>query len=113
MATDESEMGTGVDARRVQRGDLDLISNHLREILHNINNSMFVMKGFLEEARNELEALESGSDKELSVSSLRVMLETIERNAGKLDTSVQTLRKFAKSDLYQFPFALAETKQET
>ncbi len=89
-----------------QGADLDLISGHLRENIHDINNALFVTKGFVEELSEELKRLESRAD-ESERKLLKEMFDALSRNVTKLDSSIQNLRMFAKHGIYEEPFCRA------
>jgi hypothetical protein len=83
--------------------DIELISGHLRENVHDINNALFVTRGFVEELAHEIRGekfLAPDFDKEGFVD----MFEAIVRNVIKLDRCIQGLRDFAKSGIFQEPF---------
>jgi hypothetical protein len=89
-------MSTNVRADEV----VNMVSNRLREIIHDMNNALFVTKGFIEELAEDVNSkkyLESNYDHE----NMADMLSTIFRNADKVDQNLNKLRKFAKDEIFE------------
>ncbi|MES2614509.1 MAG: hypothetical protein V4591_03740 [Bdellovibrionota bacterium] len=79
---------------------VNMVSTRLREIIHDMNNALFVTKGFLEELSDDVKArkyLETNYDHE----SMADMVATIVRNAEKVDQNLNKLRKFAKEEIFE------------
>jgi nitrogen fixation/metabolism regulation signal transduction histidine kinase len=76
------------------------ISVHLREWIHEVNNALFVTKGFLEEIQADVQDrnYESG---DFDHDNFNDMLKTIVRNVERIDQNLQKLRKYAKQDLFE------------
>lgn len=76
-----------------------MVSSRLREWIHEVNNALFITKGFLEEVQTEVQDknyLRTGFDHENFVD----MLQTVFRNVERIDQNLQKLRKFAKDDIF-------------
>lgn len=79
---------------------VNMVSERLREIIHDMNNALFVTKGFLGELSEDIQSknyLESNFDHE----NMADMMATVLRNAEKLDQNVNKLRTFAKDELFE------------
>lgn len=79
---------------------VNMVSQRLREIIHDMNNALFVTKGFLEELSDDIKAkkyLQSNYDHE----NIADMITTIARNAQKVDENLSKLRKFAKEEIFE------------
>lgn len=79
---------------------VNMVSTRLREIIHDMNNALFVTKGFIEELSDDVKAkkyLESNYDHE----NISDMVATISRNAEKIDMNLNKLRKFAKEEIFE------------
>lgn len=77
-----------------------LVSHRLREVIHDMNNALFVTKGFIEELSDDIKAkkyLEANYDHE----NIADMIATIARNAEKVDLNLNKLRKFAKEEIFE------------
>lgn len=83
--------------------DIDLVSGHLRENVHDINNALFVTKGFVEELAHEIHS-DGFMGPEFDREGFRDMFEAIVRNVAKLDRCIQGLRDFAKAGIFREPF---------
>jgi hypothetical protein len=78
---------------------VEMVSVRLREIVHDINNALFVTKGFLEEISEDIrdkKYLTPNYDHE----NFGDMLATVTRNADKIDQNLNILRKFAKEEIF-------------
>lgn len=76
-----------------------MVSGKLREWIHEVNNALFITKGFLEEVLSEVQDknyLQPGFDHENLVD----MLQTVSRNVERMDQNLQKLRKFAKEEIF-------------
>jgi len=75
------------------------ISQNLRHWIHDVNNALFVTKGFLEEIEIEIKDknyIQPDYDHE----NLADMVETLSRNVLKMEANLQKLRKYAKEDIF-------------
>jgi signal transduction histidine kinase len=75
------------------------ISLRLREWIHEVNNALFITKGFLEEIEADTKSrayLKPHFDHE----NFRDMVDTVARSVDRLDRSVQKLRKYAREDVF-------------
>lgn len=80
-------------------GAVLLVSARLREWIHEVNNALFITKGFLEEISGEVEEknyLQDSFDHENFVD----MLQTVERSVERIDQNLQKLRRFAKEEIF-------------
>ncbi len=87
-----------------------IVSTQLREIVHDMNNALFVTKGFLEELSEDVKSkkyTENGFDHE----NFADMIDTIIRNVDKFDVNLGKLRKFAKEDIFE-KSGVAKSSQE-
>ncbi len=78
---------------------VSMVSKRLREIIHDMNNALFVTKGFIEELNEDVKGkkyLEANYDHE----NIADMVATIARNADKVDQNLNKLRKFAKEEIF-------------
>ena len=78
---------------------VEMVSVRLREIVHDINNALFVTKGFLEELAEDIKDkkyVQPNFDHE----NFGDMLATVTRNADKIDANLNILRKFAKEEIF-------------
>ncbi|NBO38317.1 hypothetical protein EBU99_07015 [bacterium] len=76
------------------------ISIRLREWIHEVNNALFITKGFLEEIESDAKSrsyLKPNFDHDNFVE----MIETVVRSVDRLDRSVQKLRKYAKEEVFR------------
>ncbi len=78
---------------------VNMVSLHLRELIHDINNALFVTKGFLEEL-NEDTQNKRYMDPSFDHENFQDMVSTINRNIEKIDTNLIKLRKFAKEEIF-------------
>ncbi|KAB8030002.1 hypothetical protein [Fluviispira multicolorata] len=79
---------------------VNMVSLRLRELIHDINNALFVTKGFLEELGEDVtekKYLDPKFDHENFVD----MISTITRNVEKIDQNLIKLRKFAKEEVFE------------
>jgi signal transduction histidine kinase len=91
------------------------ISLRLREWIHEVNNALFITKGFLEEIESDTNSrayLKPHFDHE----NYRDMVETVVRSVERLDRSVQKLRKYAREEVFvesgvESPLRRTEAKQ--
>jgi hypothetical protein len=75
------------------------ISHRLREWIHEVNNALFITKGFLEEIEADSKSrayLKPHFDHE----NFLEMIETVVRSVDRIDRNVQKLRKYAKEDVF-------------
>ncbi|MEY2987758.1 MAG: hypothetical protein RJB13_1279 [Pseudomonadota bacterium] len=75
------------------------ISLRLREWIHEVNNALFITKGFLEEIEADTKTrayLKPHFDHE----NFRDMVDTVARSVDRLDRSVQKLRKYAREEVF-------------
>jgi len=78
---------------------VNMVSLHLRELIHDVNNALFVAKAFLEELNEDTQGkkyMDPGFDHE----NFSDMVTTINRNIEKIDNNLVKLRKFAKEDIF-------------
>lgn len=76
-----------------------MVSARLREWIHEVNNALFITKGFLEEISGEVgekNYLQDSFDHENFLD----MLQTVSRSVDRIDLNLQKLRKFAKEELF-------------
>jgi hypothetical protein len=76
-----------------------MVSARLREWIHEVNNALFITKGFLEEVSGEVEEktyLQDAFDHENFLD----MLHTVNRSVERIDLNLQKLRKFAKEEIF-------------
>ncbi|MEY4064452.1 MAG: hypothetical protein RIR26_660 [Pseudomonadota bacterium] len=76
------------------------ISNRLREWIHEVNNALFITKGFLEEIEADAKSkayLKPHYDHD----NFREMIETVGRSVDRIERSVQKLRKYAKEEVFR------------
>jgi hypothetical protein len=76
------------------------ISDKLRDWIHDVNNALFVTKGFMEEVCTEVQDRQYLNE-EFDHDSFWEMLQTIVKNLDRLEGSVQSLRKYARDDIYK------------
>lgn len=75
------------------------ISQRLREWIHEVNNALFITKGFLEEIESDSKTrayMKPHFDHENFVD----MIDTVLRSVDRIDRNVQKLRKYAREDLF-------------
>lgn len=75
------------------------ISIRLREWIHEVNNALFITKGFLEEIEADTKTrdyLKPHFDHD----NFRDMVDTVARSVDRLDRSVQKLRKYAREEVF-------------
>ena len=80
-------------------GAVLMVSGRLREWIHEVNNALFITKGFLEEISGEVEEknyLQDSFDHENFVD----MLQTVGRSVERIDMNLQKLRRFAKEEIF-------------
>ena len=94
-------------ASHALKGNVVRISSHLREAVHDINNSLFVAKGFMEELRSDV-LHETFLSEDYDLKTFKGMFEAVARNIEKLDHSVQSIRDFAKQGIFKEPFSALE-----
>jgi hypothetical protein len=76
-----------------------MVSSRLREWIHEVNNALFITKGFLEEISGEVEEknyLQDSFDHENFID----MLQTVGRSVERIDQNLQKLRRFAKEEIF-------------
>ena len=76
-----------------------MVSARLREWIHEVNNALFITKGFLEEISGEVEEknyLQDSFDHENFID----MLQTVGRSVERIDQNLQKLRRFAKEEIF-------------
>jgi hypothetical protein len=78
---------------------VNMISVQLRELVHDINNALFVAKGFLEEL-NEDTREKRYLDPQFDHENFFDMVTTITRNVEKIDQILIKLRKFSKEEIF-------------
>jgi hypothetical protein len=76
-----------------------MISTRLREWIHDVNNALFVTKGFLEELNEDIKESRY-KDPEYDHENLADMVTTVARNIEKIDQNLAKLRKFAKEEVF-------------
>ena len=79
---------------------VNMVSVRLREMIHDINNALFVTKGFLEELSEDItnkQYMKPDFDHE----NFSDMITTINRNVEKIDQNLVKLRKFAKEEVFE------------
>jgi signal transduction histidine kinase len=75
------------------------ISHRLREWIHEVNNALFITKGFLEEIEADAKSrsyLKSHFDHD----NFLEMIQTVSRSVERIDRNVQKLRKYAREDVF-------------
>lgn len=75
------------------------ISHRLREWIHEVNNALFITKGFLEEIEADAKSrtyLKPNFDHD----NFLEMIETVVRSVDRIDKNVQKLRKYAKEEVF-------------
>jgi galactokinase/mevalonate kinase-like predicted kinase len=78
---------------------VSMVSQRLRELVHDLNNSIFITKGFIEELSEDITAKryrESNFDDENFID----MIQTVNRTVEKIDQNLSQLRKFAKEEIF-------------
>lgn len=78
---------------------VNMVSLHLRELIHDVNNALFVAKGFLEELNEDTQG-KRYMDPSFDHENFQDMVSTINRNIEKIDTNLVKLIKFAKEDIF-------------
>ena len=76
------------------------ISIRLREWIHEVNNALFITKGFLEEIESDAKSrsyLKANFDHD----NFCEMIETVVRSVDRLDSNVQKLRRYAKDEVFR------------
>lgn len=76
------------------------ISNRLREWIHEVNNALFITKGFLEEIESDAKS-QAYLKPKFDHDNFCEMIETVVRSVDRLDRSVQKLRKYAKEEVFR------------
>ncbi|BBH53613.1 hypothetical protein [Fluviispira sanaruensis] len=79
---------------------VNMVSLRLREIIHDINNALFVTKGFLEELSDDVKE-KKYTDPKFDHENFNDMISTISRNVEKIDQNLIKLRKFAKEEVFE------------
>ncbi|WP_186646840.1 hypothetical protein [Fluviispira vulneris] len=79
---------------------VNMVSLRLREIIHDINNALFVTKGFLEELSDDVKE-KKYADPKFDHENFNDMIATISRNVEKIDQNLIKLRKFAKEEVFE------------
>lgn len=77
-----------------------MVSTRLREVVHDMNNALFVTKGFLEELVEDIKSRRYTEDN-FDHENLSDMIETITRNIDKVDQNLNKIRKFAKEEIFE------------
>ena len=77
-----------------------LVSSRLREWIHDVNNALFVTKGFLEEIEEEVKC-KGYQTEDFDHENFVDMLSTVLRNVEKIDRNLQKLRKYAKEEIFE------------
>lgn len=75
------------------------ISHRLREWIHEVNNALFITKGFIEEIESDAKS-RSYLKPHFDHDNFLEMIETVVRSVDRLDRNVQKLRKYAREDLF-------------
>jgi len=91
---------TSPEPNAAMDGTVLMVSARLREWIHEVNNALFITKGFLEEISGEVEEktyLQESFDHENFVD----MVQTVTRSVDRIDTNLQKLRRFAKEELFE------------
>lgn len=78
---------------------INSLSGRLREWVHEVNNAVFVARGFLEEIQEEIQS-RNYQKNDFDHENLVDMIETVGRNVERIDTNLQKLRKLAKEDIF-------------
>ncbi len=79
---------------------VNLVSDKLREIIHEMNNALFVAKGFLEDLSDDVKEKRYQAN-DYDHENFVDMIATINRNTEKVNDNLNKLRKFAKEDLFE------------
>ena len=91
---------TSPESNAPMDGTVLMVSARLREWIHEVNNALFITKGFLEEISGEVEEktyLQATFDHENFVD----MVQTVTRSVERIDTNLQKLRRFAKEEIFE------------
>lgn len=78
---------------------VNMVSLHLRELIHDVNNALFVAKGFLEELNEDTQG-KRYVDPAFDHENFSDMISTISRNIDKIDKNIVKLRVFAKEEIF-------------
>ena len=92
--------GTSMHLADASAATVLMVSSRLREWIHEVNNALFITKGFLEEISGEVEEktyLQDSFDHENLVD----MLQTVTRSVERIDANLQKLRRFAKEEVFE------------
>ncbi|MBX9704571.1 MAG: hypothetical protein K2X39_10495 [Silvanigrellaceae bacterium] len=84
----------------VSESAINNISVKLREWVHDVNNALFVSKGFLEELNDEV-AEKKYILPDYDHENFADMLQTVMKNVDKIDQSLHKLKKFSKEELFE------------
>ncbi len=76
------------------------ISVRLREWIHEVNNALFITKGFLEEIEADAKS-KAYLKPHFDHDNFCEMIETVVRSVERLDRNVQKLRKYAKEEVFR------------
>ena len=79
---------------------LKIISDKLRDWIHDSNNALFVTKGFMEEICSELQDRTYFNNPDFDHDALWEMLQTVLKNVERLETDLSQLRKYAREDIF-------------
>ena len=77
-----------------------MVSARLREWIHEVNNALFIARGYIEELQEEITTksyIEPAFDHENFVE----MIETVARSVTRIDANLTKLRNYAKEDVFE------------
>jgi len=75
------------------------LSGKLREWVHDVNNALFVSRGFIEEIQEDVVS-QNYTQPDFDHENLKDMMEAVARNLNRIDKSLQKLRKISKEDIF-------------
>jgi hypothetical protein len=79
---------------------VSFVTQSLRELIHDMNNSIFIARGFIEEIGEEIRSKEYKNET-FDDENFSDMISTVERNIHKIDAHLAKLRKFTKEDIFE------------
>lgn len=77
-----------------------MVSARLREWIHDVNNALFIAKGYLEELQDEITS-QSYLQPDFDHENFAEMIETVARSVGRIDGNLIKLRNYAKDDVFE------------
>ena len=76
------------------------ISGRLREWIHEVNNALFITKGFLEEIEADAKS-RAYLRPHFDHANYLEMIETVMRSVERIDFNVEKLRKYAREEVFK------------